>query len=168
MHFLLTSAMLVFVALTFMLVLMAEQTCRAWAEYELRVEEPDNILWDYIQAVLHIRKRASSCFSCCSKADRRNKTDVAAMDFLTFRMEFVPLLMGKHFDTAEFPRKRNCDQSTSRFAHFNFAHYLSIRYGQPPASPLRSPVSPLLRLFHFISSFSSDSSSSSFSDSSDS
>lgn len=125
-HFMLTSAMLVFMLLTVILVLLGERSCRGWSTSESRAaERPHAIVEAYA-------KKLGNVFG--------GSTERHELDFLTLRMEFAPMLyrLGdpSSSSSASRPTKLNCDETTSRFAHFDFAEYLSVRLGRELAKIL--------------------------------
>jgi len=116
-HFLLTAAMLLFMLITLILVILAERSTRDWSHYELHVTEaPHAVVADYCEAHKMGKQKGSA--------------EEAQMDFLTLRMRFSPLLYRDTPGMSSIPRIRNADETTSRFAHFDFAEYLSYRLGK--------------------------------------
>jgi len=137
-HFLLTSAMLVFMFLTFILVCMAENTCKTWAYYEACAKQPEWTLLDFA--------KGNKKIGCCGG---RTKDEQEAMDFLTFRIQFSPFLR-KKADSVGLVGTRNCDETTARFAHFDFADYLSITLANKLASMLSISFSSWILIEAFM------------------
>ena len=115
-HFLLTCAMLLFIFLTSVLVLLGERSASRWSEFERHVSQaPHAVVADWCYAE--------------KKNSVKGSVEEIQMDFLTLRMRFAPLLY-RSSKVQSIPTRSNCDETTARFANFDFAEYLSFRLGK--------------------------------------
>ena len=94
---------------------MSAQHAR-WSEFERHVSQaPHAVVADWCYAE--------------KKKSVKGSVEEIQMDFLTLRMRFAPLLY-RSSKVQSIPTRSNCDETTARFANFDFAEYLSFRLGK--------------------------------------